>query len=77
MNGRLGPAGMPPSPALGGDGGRPDRAALRGGHQLKTGSEAALREAKELSTPVLARPRVATQERAPAMMAPEIVVKVM
>jgi hypothetical protein len=47
------------------------------GHQEKTGSVAAFREAKELRTPVFARPRVAIQDTAPAMMAPEMAVKMM
>jgi len=79
MDGGFGPAGVPPAPSAGPDGGGVDRVAgvLGGDHQEKTGSVAALRDAKELRTPVRARPRVASQHRAPARMAPETVVRTM
>ena len=73
----FGAAGVAPAPAAGGDRGGADTAVVRCGHQEKTGSVAALRDANELSTPVLARPRVAIQDRAPAMIAPEMAVKMM
>lgn len=70
-------SGVAPAPAAGGDRGGADTAVVRCGHQEKTGSVAALRDANELSTPVLARARVAIQDRAPAMIAPEMEVKMM
>ena len=77
VDGRCGAAGVAPAPAAGGDRGGADTAVVFAGHQLKTGSVAALRDANELSTPVLASPRVAIQDSAPAMMAPEMAVKMM
>ena len=75
--GRGGPRAASPSrgPDAGGAAEPASRTSLDRRRQEKTGSEAALREAKALSTPVLARPRVASQDRAPAMTAPETVVK--